>query len=332
MMGKNSATYKFALAASLIELSAGGADFISLEELAVPFSRHLREHLKHSGKQSTRNDIPSLIEACNQSNNGEIDDQSLIENTVKLGFSNVIDAFHVIGRKGDTNEGNTPLKFFHDDRKSRGGITLTDDFFYLAEGNQFASLPHEVQARWNLVETAWELGIASNVIDIEYDLDGGLLYIPRKDTARTDVTSCKDALNGYQKGRCFYCFIDISVESGSDSLAQVDHFLPHILKRGRQITNLDGVWNLVLACRNCNSRKSATPPKVEFLTRLNTRNNYLISSRHPLRETLINQTGDTRARRHSFLYRSYQSAVATRISRWGPPEEFGTTFSVNPET
>ena len=147
----------------------------------------------------------------------------MIETTARLGFVNVIDAFHVV------NQGDTPVRFFIDDRKTRGGITLTNDFFYLAEGGQFSNLPQEVEVRWNLVEAAWGLDMARNLLDIEYDLEGGQLYVPRRDTSRIDVTSCRDALSGYQKGKCFYCFIDISIKPGNDDLADVDHFLPHIL-------------------------------------------------------------------------------------------------------
>jgi 5-methylcytosine-specific restriction endonuclease McrA len=168
--------------------------------------------------------------------------------------------------------------------------------------------------------------MARNLLDIEYDLEGGQLYVPRRDTSRVDVTSCRDALNGYQKGKCFYCFIDISIESGNDDLAHVDHFLPHVLKDRREIKNLDGVWNLVLACQTCNMEKSAQVPHVKYLSRLNTRNNYLISSHHPLRETLIRQIGNTDADRHSFLSQSHEVAVYTLMHRWGPAEEFGTAF------
>ena len=72
--------------------------------------------------------------------------------------------------------------------------------------------------------------------------------------------------------------------------------------------------------------KLARAPQARYLTRLNTRNNYLISSHHPLRETLIRQTGDTDAGRHSFLNRSYRVAVDTLIHTWGPAEEVGTAF------
>ena len=319
MMGRNVASYKFALAESLLELSDQGNEFVSMEDLAAPFSRNLCEHLKHAGKQITSS-RSRFLDACRQANAGEISNEALIESTVRLGFVNVIDAFHVV------NQGDTPVRFFNDDRKARGGITLTDEFFYLSEGNQFSNLPQEAEARWNLVETAWELNMAANLLDIEYDLEGGQLYVPRRDTSRVDVTSCRDALNGYQKGKCFYCFLDISIESGDDRLAHVDHFLPHILKEDREIKNLDGVWNLVLACQACNMTKLARPPQAKYLDRLNTRNNYLISSHHPLRETLIRQTGGRVADRRSFLEDAHRTAVNTLIHTWSPIEEFGVAF------
>ena len=44
LFGRNVASYKFALAKSLIELSDAQKTFITLEELTLPFSRHLIDH------------------------------------------------------------------------------------------------------------------------------------------------------------------------------------------------------------------------------------------------------------------------------------------------
>ena len=82
----------------------------------------------------------------------------------------------------------------------------------------------------------------------------------------------------------------------------------------------------MLDCQTCNRSKLAHAPQVKYLNGLNTRNNYLISSHHPLRDTLIRQTGNTDADRHSFLNASYQVAVNTLIRTSGPAEEFGTAF------
>jgi len=51
LFGKNSATYKFAFAKSLLELVDQETTRISLKDLAVPFSRNITEHLKKSDKQ-----------------------------------------------------------------------------------------------------------------------------------------------------------------------------------------------------------------------------------------------------------------------------------------
>lgn len=46
LFGRNVASYKFALGKSLLELAQQQKEVISLQDLAIPFSRHLCEHLK----------------------------------------------------------------------------------------------------------------------------------------------------------------------------------------------------------------------------------------------------------------------------------------------
>jgi hypothetical protein len=46
LFGRNVASYKFALAKSLIELGKRKQELILLEDLAEPFARHVCEHLK----------------------------------------------------------------------------------------------------------------------------------------------------------------------------------------------------------------------------------------------------------------------------------------------
>ena len=53
LFGRNVASYKFALAASLLDLTPASGDLIRLEELAVPFARNIRQHLSRSDKQGT---------------------------------------------------------------------------------------------------------------------------------------------------------------------------------------------------------------------------------------------------------------------------------------
>jgi hypothetical protein len=53
LFGRNVASYKFALGKSLLELADQNYEEVSLDELAVPFARHVCEHLKLSDKQGT---------------------------------------------------------------------------------------------------------------------------------------------------------------------------------------------------------------------------------------------------------------------------------------
>ena len=48
LFGKNSATYKFAFAKSLLELVNNETNRISLKELSEPFSRNILKHLKQN--------------------------------------------------------------------------------------------------------------------------------------------------------------------------------------------------------------------------------------------------------------------------------------------
>src|ERR1019366_4972836 len=94
-----------------------------------------------------------------------------------------------------------------------------------------------------------------------------------------------------------------------------------LLARAETDENLNGVWNLVLACRECNrgeKGKSARVPHLNYLERLHKRNTFLIDSHHPLRETLIAQTGATEPLRQRFLQQQYDAATLLLIHHWSP--------------
>jgi len=297
LFGKNVASYKFALAHALYDLKQSDNDLITLEALAVPFVRHLCAHLQHAPKQITSKSS-EFLRACRQFNEGEISEEQLIAITVKRGFANVIDAFH------NVNHAEIDKRFFLDERRSHKGIRLTDNFYQLTENEQFASLVSETEARWRLVEEAWAMNVSRNLIAVDYD-DNDKMLFSKQSGRRINITSCRSSLNGYQKGLCFYCFRAIGVTGGEENLADVDHFLPLMLSE--QIGNLNGVWNLVLACQSCNrgaQGKFARIPSIALLQRLHDRNEYFINSHLPLRETLLRQTGATPTLRHSFLQNS----------------------------
>jgi hypothetical protein len=46
----------------------------------------------------------------------------------------------------------------------------------------------------------------------------------------------------------------------------------------------------------------------------------LIGSHHPLRETLMQQTGATAEERAGFMQSAYEAAVQARVGRWTPSD------------
>ncbi|MDF1877000.1 hypothetical protein JHD47_04125 [Sulfurimonas sp. SAG-AH-194-L11] len=311
LFGRNVASYKFALAKSLYDLKDSSNDVIKLEELAKPYVKHLLEHLSHSPKQITSKSS-TFLSACEQYNKNDISYDELISKATKLGFSNVIDAFHNVHSK------EIGKRFFIDERKESGGIRITDDFYKLSNEFNFDDLNLETEARWRLVETGWSLGISRQLIDVQYDDTTKEFFMDDKER-RINITSSRDSLNGYQKGKCFYCFDNVSISSKDENLADVDHFFPWILND--KLQNVNGVWNLVLSCKNCNrgeSGKFERLPTLELLARLYKRNEYLINSHLPLKETLINQTGKNGEQRQLYLQSQYNIAKRNLIHTWEP--------------
>lgn len=319
LFGRNVASYKFALAKSLYELSASSNDLITLEELAEPFSRHLCEHLKLSPKQITSRSS-KFIEDCILFNDGLLSKEELIVKTARQGFTNVIDAFHNVNNK------EIDKLFFIDERKTHKGIRLTDNFFTLTESQQFKSFENETEARWRLVEQGWKMGVSRGLITVEYDKELQTLFTTDKER-RINITSCRDSLNGYQKGHCFYCHHSISIDKHSENLADVDHFFPWMLNK--TILNINGIWNLVLACKICNrgeDGKSSKVPNINLVARLHKRNEYFINSHLPIRETLIQQTGKNEQQRKTFLQTKYETAKRAIIHEWQPEVRGVITF------
>ena len=313
LLGQNSASYKFALGKALLDFS-DRKSAISLEELALPFAKNICTHLKTQDKQNTR-ESGKFLDACRAFNRNEIEEDQLKIETVKLGFVNVIDAFHNVQQSEVS-------RFFIDNRKTDKTITLTDNFFQLRELDSGCNLLPEVEARWRLWETAISIGVNSRLLEIQRDPINEQLFILKEKKRRIDVTSSKEALNGYQKGRCFYCPRPITVLTGTEYSCDVDHFFPHSLA-DHGFTNVDGVWNLVLTCIDCNrgpAGKFQQIPNISYLTRLDDRNNFFIESHHPLRETIINQTGSTQQLRQSFLQKRYDEAttIFPGTQKWMP--------------
>jgi hypothetical protein len=319
LYGRNTASYKFALASTLLELNPKSGQLVKLEDLAPVYARQIARHLQEAPKQITTKN-GKFIKAC-LSYNHDQDLNKLVDVTVDHGFVNVIDAFHVVGASPVMHS------FYQDERKLNNGIRITDEFSLLAQGFQSSNLMQEVGARWRLVETAWNLGISANLLNMQHDHDAGEIFTFDQGMQRKNVTSSRSALNGYQKGRCFYCFTELLL-LGTEMNVDVDHFFPHMLKP-QLGPMVDGIWNLVLSCKDCNrgtDGKFDRIPTFKLLQRLHTRNEFYIGSHHPLRETLINQTGRSESERSMFLGEIYQRVQLNPVTAWESEQRADTIF------
>lgn len=322
LFGRNSASYKFALARSLLELADGEREFVSLADLAVPFSTLVTEHLKGADRQGTGS-RSVFLQACRDYNEGVIDQVRLLEETERRGFVNVLDAFHVLPG------GRVPVEFFRETRRSGvRGVELGADLRRLAELASPADLDKEAEARWRLVETAWALALPAGRLLVRPDSTADLLLVDRG-PRREAVTRARDALNGYQKGICFYCFGPISLDDGALTglSSHVDHVIPvSLMIQGVIGSDLNQVWNLVLACPHCNLSKSARLPDATYLERLMRRNSFLIDSHHPLRDSLMAQMGATSEDRVQFLRTLLAEDVVRALPRWRLTAEYAPRF------
>lgn len=322
LFGKNSATYKFAFAKSLLEVIEKEKTKISLEELAKPFADSIIEHLKKNDKQGNSNSS-TFLDGCRNYINGNTSEEELYKLTEKFGFVNVVDAFQNVNGAQIKN-----IFYEKDYSNGKKEIVITDNLLKIKELFQYRNLEQEVEARWNLVETAWNLQINPNLLEVKYDEDKSLFFVESNIMRRIDITSVRDSLNGYQKGKCFYSFQDISINKRDKNICEVDHFLPHLnkIEHIKNGANINGVWNLVLADSSVNLDKKAKVPEIRFLERLYNRNEFYIESKHPLAETIINQTGITKSSRRKFLEFHYNLALSLSIQKWKPKYELKGTF------
>jgi 5-methylcytosine-specific restriction endonuclease McrA len=330
LYGKNVASYKFALAKALLELAPQGKEIITLEDLAEPYSRYVVEHLRLCDTQHQASDRPyPFIEACRQFERGEIDRDELLQITAREGFKVVLNKFH------NLNSSEIPIRFYE---KTRGGITLTDELFKLVETEQFSNLIQEAETRWRVTETSWELGVSRNTITFDYDDREKNLWVKSKNrNERINLSYCRNTLNGYQKGKCFYCFRAISIEAKSPNLGEVEHFFPLFLGSreadDRKIDiSLNDIWNLVLSCESCNRGQNGKFTRLahpRYLERLHERNERYIHSYHLLRASTIDRSGNNEQTRRKFLedlYKEAQIILATPVNMTWKTIEYDTTF------
>ncbi len=291
LFGRNTATYKIALAHCLARFVEAGATDVSMPELAEVFfdlyAERLtagRPQLAHAGRLTVMERVVALYRL------GRLDRDAAIERVAAEAFDDVLPRFHTLYR------GTSGAPFYE---ATPAGLTLTDRAFTVLGGPERSALLDELGARWDLLEGAFALMREPG----ELANDVRSLYLARG-YERTPLTGLRPALHGYQHGLCFYC----GEQLGDD--VHVDHVIP------RQFVAHDQPWNLVLAHGFCNEQKSDALPGREFAEKLVARNERLVASNHPIRERVIADLGTTPEQRRRAIGRVYADAELAIPYTW----------------
>ena len=305
LMGANTRTYKFALAHALLTMARSGREEVTLAELAVPYAISLGEHAAHYPQAPGIENLGEadylrvLAEETDSVESGQPSER-LIEATTSSMPSMVMAKFHNL-----RGSGGVPHRFYEVvGRGSAKKVRLTTELHAVVQGEQASTLSRELDARWALVESAFDAEIGRSLVGhgIVVSEDGEIVM---DRVRRSQVARSRDALIGFQHGRCLYCqtpLTDLATQ------AHVDHAFPFSLMRRMAWggPDLNGIWNLAVSCAQCNLRKSDRLPSEAEIRLLAERNEYIIGSPHPLRRTIQLQAGRDEAHRRDF-YRSVNS-------------------------
>lgn len=309
LYGKYVATYKVALAACLISFAEAGTTRVTMSELAAAFFHCYRERLANSQPQQSNPARKTILERTVEAyHTGMLSETGAIEQVAQQGFGDVVPRFHTV------NGAPLTVQFYE---TTNQGLVLTDSLLTLFHETARVDLQREVASRWDLLEAAFAMHLPVEVLGT----DAHMLY-RTNGSERVDITGCVPVLNGYQNGSCFYCGDFLDIDFDTDHTDQTDHavyianavHVDHVIPR--TFLRHDEIWNLVLAHDACNLAKRALLPAYSYLEKLYERNEYYIASNHPIKRHLLQQTGETSAKRRQFLEQTYREAERVLIHIW----------------
>jgi hypothetical protein len=292
LYGRNTATYKIALGRCLADFAEQGKSQIRMSELAEAFFEVYLDRLKEGKPQLFQPGRQTVMEQIVALHNlGKLDKGAAIERVEREAFGDVIPRFHTV------NDLALPVKFY--DHTSEG-LIITDSLFNAFSQPDRLELIGELNSRWDLLEAAF-LKRRENS-DLINDIRSFYL---EKGYARTNITYVNPVIVGYQNNLCFYCG-----ESLVDANVDVDHVIP------RQVVYHDEVWNLVLAHSFCNNQKLDFLPGLHYIEKLIVRNERLIASNHPMRESFLRKLGAKAAQRRAYILEVYKDAETVIGYTW----------------
>lgn len=299
LFGKNSSTYKMALAKCLLAYASSNREKVSLDDLTRDFY-NLYVHKVKAGKPQggilgKKTYVEQeIFQVINAGKNEELALEIIKNKSLK---EMVLQKFH------NLNERQIPDKFYTLTDNNRNMI-LTRNLLEIPNAAGYQHFDSEITSRWDLLEHAF-----TNIHNIEsLDVDQYLQHIIKAEK-RTVLTSLVNTLIGYQHGKCFYCgeeLYDI----------EVDHVIPYKAIRHNQI------WNLVLAHTFCNQNKSDNVTPKHYIDNMIKRNEFFINSSHPLKDTLIRQLGLKKEQRQETVLSEYKYAKNMIVRMWGGHDKY----------
>lgn len=294
LFGKNQSSYKIGLGKLLLQYGSENRDTVSLEDLSVDFLNLYLDRCQNNKPQQPGVGMKTYVEH-------EID-------AIRYRKKDISEAAQFIKKHALSD---MVLQRFN----NLFGRKIAEPFYTFEPGDKFIVLnknllkicdvpddrnilDQELLSRWDLLEHAFERSHP-----VQLHPDERLEYLMNWQE-RKNLTKLVPLLGGYQQGRCFYCgevLYDV----------HVDHVIPYSAILHNEI------WNLVLAHEECNEQKLDTLPSWAFLEKLIARNEYYISSAHPLKDEIIKNLGNTPRERREKIRKQYDDALKYKMRHWG---------------
>lgn len=288
LMGRNSRTYKFPLAAALLEHAATGREDVPLAELAATYAMNIVRRVKDA-PQASENTSSSATDFLTVAKEEADESLRLGESTERLLRAAIDNMPGMVMRMFHHVHGGDSPYLFYELRGRRAGrfVWLSPELRQIAASSQAALLQGELDARWSIVETSFMSGVGRSLLQhgVSVDVQHGIVM---DSSRRRSVAGAGDALIGFQHGRCLICSDPI----GPGDRVAIDHTFPFALmdrfgvRRTWPELDLDTIWNLAPAHYGCNADKSDRPPGPLELQGLARRNEAIMHSPHPLKKTL----------------------------------------------
>lgn len=159
--------------------------------------------------------------------------------------------------------GDTDDQFYHFDKKNdKEAITLNKDVYSALV--KYKSI-FEKQNYYEWIKYLEKANLEEDAYALAGKLDSS--------TERENLNVYREILEDFDRPRCFYCGHPLETENRKEP---VDHFIPWSFVKD------DKLWNFVLSCPHCNSRKSNILPDKQYFQTIKDRNTKLVNVDHPI--------------------------------------------------